>query len=621
MRWLAGLYARFSSENQRPQSISDQVSACQREAKRRNLLVLPEHIYTDEALSGASWNRPGLKRMLEAAARRSFQVLLVDDLSRLARDNFFMLRVILDLQFHDVRLISVADGVDTVDPHAKLNIQFRGIFNELFLADLKAKTFRGQHGQKLRGFFVGEGTFGYRSVPVGAVRYDKAGRARPEGYHMEVDPAEASVVRRIFNLYASGEPVAGIVCVLNKEGVAGRIRSSKGWSTGSVTRILDREKYDGRWVWNKRGNRRDPQTGRRSSFEKPKSEWVIRKDESLRIVPHSLWAKVRARRLEIRGIWPGGKGRRGFSSQQGGRSRAFPDHLLCGAMVCATCGRSIGLVSGKPPGYFGCVAARSRGCDNKVRVNRDLAERVILGDVERLLADPPAIRYVYEQMEQVLAQLNADIPEKIRSKTAQLGNERRRLDHLVDFVAEGRESPAVRESLAQTEAKVALLEAQIAELNRSPTDFRLPSLAWVEARCLQLRPLLEERTLQSALLLRELLGPITLTPVVPAAGRPYYMARTHFDTLKLLENLDPDGGPDPGATSIGWWTQSQRCRTLARLSLDVEQRDPIITPVSQVIASEAAELRVRGETFSAIARHFGVTPKTVKKALRWFGPR
>ena len=68
-------------------------------------------------------------------------------------------------------------------------------------------------------------------------------------------------------------------------------------------------------------------------------------------------------------------------------------------------------------------------------------------------------------------------------------------------------------------------------------------------------------------------------------------------------------------------TQSQRCRTLARLSLDVEQPDPIITPVSQVIALEAAELRASGETFSAIARHFGVTPKTVKKALRWFGPR
>ena len=617
----AAIYARYSSENQRPQSIPDQLFGCQTAAERLGLPVLPEHIYTDEAKSGASWDRPGLTRMLDAAARRAFQVLLVDDLSRLARDNFFMLRVILDLQFHHVRLISVADGVDTVDPHAKLNIQFRGIFNELFLADLKAKTFRGQHGQKLRGFFVGEATFGYRSVSVGAVRCDKAGRERPEGHHMQVDPAEASVILRIFNLYASGDPVAAIVRVLNEEAVPGRIRSSKGWSTGSVTRILDNEKYVGTWVWNKRGNCRDPQTGCRSSFEKPKSEWVTRKDELLRIVPQSLWDKVRARRLEIRGIWPGGKGRRGFSSRQGGRSRAFPDHLLCGAMVCASCGRSIGLVSGKPPGYYGCLAARSGGCDNKVRVNRDLAERVILGDVERLLADPPAIRYVYEQMEQVLAQLNSDVPEQIRSKTAQLGTERRRLDHLVDFVADGRVSPGVRERLAQTEGKVTLLEAQIAELNRSPTEAKLPSLAWVEARCLQLRSLLQERTMRSALLLRELLGPITLTPVVPAAGRPYYMARTHFDTLKLLENLDPDGGPDPGATSIEWWTRSERLGTLARVLADVDICDPFKIPIYQVIAAEVAAMHDRRVRVSAIARRLVVDHHTVDKALRWFRSR
>ena len=264
MTTSAAIYTRYSSENQRPQSIPDQRFACQSAAERLGLVVLPEHIYTDEAQSGASWDRPGL----------------------------------------------------------------------------------------IRGFFVGEATFGYRSVAVGAVRYDKAGRARPEAYHMQVDPAEAPVVLRTFNLYASGEPVAAIVRVLNEEAVPGRIRSSKGWSTGSVTRILDNEKYHGRWVWNKRGNRRDPQTGCRSSFEKPKSEWLIHEDELLRIVPQSLWDKVRARRLEIRGIWPGGKGRRGFSSRQGGRSRAFPDHLLCGAMVCASCGRSIGLVSGKPPGYY-----------------------------------------------------------------------------------------------------------------------------------------------------------------------------------------------------------------------------------------------------------------------------
>jgi len=64
---------------------------------------------------------------------------------------------------------------------ATLGIRVRGIFNELQLLDLRKKTLRGQLGQKSRGFFVGERTFGYRSVPVGDVRMDKKGRPRPDG--------------------------------------------------------------------------------------------------------------------------------------------------------------------------------------------------------------------------------------------------------------------------------------------------------------------------------------------------------------------------------------------------------------------------------------------------------
>ena len=74
---------------------------------------------------------------------------------------------------------------------------------------------------------------------------------------------------------------------------------------------------------------------------------------------------------------------------------------------------------------------------NKVRVNRDLAERIILGDVERRLADPRAIRCLFKKTEQALVKLHSAVPKTIRSKTAQLGAERRRLDHLLDFIAEG----------------------------------------------------------------------------------------------------------------------------------------------------------------------------------------
>ena len=65
--------------------------------------------------------------------------MLIDDLSRLARDNFLMLSVISNFHFQGIRTVSVSDGLDSDDEESKLGIQIRGIFNELQLQDLKKK--------------------------------------------------------------------------------------------------------------------------------------------------------------------------------------------------------------------------------------------------------------------------------------------------------------------------------------------------------------------------------------------------------------------------------------------------------------------------------------------------
>ncbi|MGO9898699.1 MAG: recombinase family protein [Solirubrobacteraceae bacterium] len=156
-----------------------------------------------------------------------------------------MLSIIAELSFEGIRVISVADGLDSNDEESTLAIQVRGIFNELQLRDLKKKTLRGQIGQKERGFFVGEKTFAYRSVPVGEMRMDKKGRPRPEGYRMEIEPKQAAIVMRIFTLYADGQPLTQIVKTLNEEDMPGSIRATKGWSPATISRILDNEKYVG----------------------------------------------------------------------------------------------------------------------------------------------------------------------------------------------------------------------------------------------------------------------------------------------------------------------------------------------------------------------------------------
>ena len=103
-------------------------------------------------------------------------------------------------------------------------------------------------------------------MPVGATRLDKMGQPRPEGYKFEVLPREAAVVLRAFQAYARGLSVIRIVRMLNTEAVPGRMRSSKGWSPATVSRLLDNEKYIGRWVWSKASGCR----GRRRKSLRPK---------------------------------------------------------------------------------------------------------------------------------------------------------------------------------------------------------------------------------------------------------------------------------------------------------------------------------------------------------------
>ncbi len=81
----AAIYARYSSENQRPESIEDQISSCRKFAVGRGYTLSPSHIYTDKAVSGARKDRTGLTQLMAAAESGNFEVALVDDLSRLAR--------------------------------------------------------------------------------------------------------------------------------------------------------------------------------------------------------------------------------------------------------------------------------------------------------------------------------------------------------------------------------------------------------------------------------------------------------------------------------------------------------------------------------------------------------
>ena len=182
--------------------------------------MLEDCVYSDAGISGASLDgRPGIQALLTASRQRPlpFDVLLVDDSSRVARDLADALRVMQELRFVGVRVVYISQGIDSASEQAETLVTVHGLVDGLYLREMAAKIRRGLAGQAERGFSTGARVFGYRSVPV----LDPSGRSGPDGHPLllgkrwEIHEAEAAIVRQVFEWYARGIGVGTIVARLN----------------------------------------------------------------------------------------------------------------------------------------------------------------------------------------------------------------------------------------------------------------------------------------------------------------------------------------------------------------------------------------------------------------------
>ena len=187
------LYARFSSENQREQSITDQYRVCENYVARHNDWVITER-YKDEAISGTQddTGRNGYRDMLADVKARRFDVLVVHDLSRLSRDSVETEQTRRRLVHWGVRLIAIGDGVDTQNEGHELMSGFKGLMNQQFLKDLARHVRRGMVGQVLKGYHGGGRTYGYRLIPeYHPTDKDPYGQPKRIGSRLEIDPDQA----------------------------------------------------------------------------------------------------------------------------------------------------------------------------------------------------------------------------------------------------------------------------------------------------------------------------------------------------------------------------------------------------------------------------------------------
>src|SRR5262245_1058441 len=360
-------YGRYSSDNQRDASIDDQHRVVRRWAEAHEHEIVAE--FSDAAISGANVRLlSGLQEALRAAftVPGPFEAIAVDQLSRLSRDVGDTDGIIKRLRFAGIRVIAVADGIDTGDDTAKVSVTVKSLVNELYLHDLRKTTKRGLDGQFLKGYATGGRTYGYRSEPVHeAGRTDSHGQRIPIDYRITLEPSEASVVRQIFKLFLGGSGEKAIAKQLNLD------HARRPWRPNTIYLMLQNSKYVGRFFFNRREWRKNPETGRRVYRWRPREQWESKVIDTLKIVDDKTWEAAQ-RRLQNR--------QHLFS-----RRRSATVHLLSGLLICDRCGGRLSITA---KDYYGCRNHIESGtCANDLRIRREAVEELVIRELAQRLPE------------------------------------------------------------------------------------------------------------------------------------------------------------------------------------------------------------------------------------------
>ncbi len=432
--YIAGLYLRLSQEDERQGesiSIDNQRTILRKYAEEHGFEIHGEYI--DDGISGTTFQRPEVQRLLDDAKTGVINTIIVKDLSRFGR-NYIEVGQYIDYVFpaFGIRFIAIQDNVDTAnrDNGAMDMMPIMNVFNEWHAANTSKKIRAVKRANALAGKFSGS------RAPYGYIK------GTDEKRTFQIDEEAAPIVKRIFEMYASGISPYKIAEILNNEGIpsAGRltflrtgekIRNNEHpyWAETRIRPILKNIEYLGHLAQQKYAS---VSYKNHKIIQKDQSDWVIVYNTHKPIISQELWDKVQERLK---------------SRAHGRKMRTGMTHPLSGFLYCADCGSKLkmGYVWHKYKNYytynFDCGKLKRYGksfCfSHYIRAN--VLEEIVLGDIremaKRIVLDEKSIREEYVRH-------NAELKDQsIKSikKELQLKNKRiEELSRLIQVAYEDR---------------------------------------------------------------------------------------------------------------------------------------------------------------------------------------
>lgn len=344
-----GMYLRISLEDGdklESNSIDNQRKIIYEYLKKNNFNVIKEFI--DDGATGTNFERKGFKELLQSIENKEVNTVITKDVSRIGR-NYVKTGYYIEDYFlnRGVRYISILDEIDTYnDLIGNELLPFRAILNDMYSKDISLKQKSSLIERKKRGRYIA------CYAPYGYKKNEKVvGK-------LDVDEVASKVVKRIFELFLSGQGTVNIAKILTKEKIPtpamhlnmNADKESKlysVWKSASVKRILRNETYLGYMIQNKE----------KTISHKNPTRVYLKQEEYIKIPNHHIAIISNEDFQKANKILDEKKKKYSYSRKE--------KNLLNDFLFCKECGKRLYRTEKKNGEYYHCATrTQYHLCDN-----------------------------------------------------------------------------------------------------------------------------------------------------------------------------------------------------------------------------------------------------------------
>ncbi|WP_027400085.1 recombinase family protein [Anaerovorax odorimutans] len=448
----AAIYSRYSSDNQRDESIDAQIRAIEEYAKANGYEIVK--IYADKAKSATTAKRPEFQRMIKESGQDLFDIVIVHKLDRFSRDKYDSAVYKRKLKQNGIRLISVTENLDGSPESVILESVIEGMA-EYYSKNLAREVMKG--------------------MKETAYQAKHTGGLPPLGYDVNeekkyvINEKEAECVRLIFDMILLGKSHSKIIDELNARGYKTKIGTM--FKSNSIYSIITNEKYTGVYIFNKTAKK--DAFGRRNNHKCKDESEIIRIEGGMpAIISKETFEKTREL-LNKRKHAPG-------------TNKAKENYLLSGLIRCGCCGYAMHgnrrIPKNKPIYVSYRCGHRSKTsttvCNNK-EIRKEYIEEYVLTELEKKIFSEEAMPILVQGLRERLKNLNKENNEKRNIIEKELLEINKQIENIIEAISNGFYQEEFKTKIESLKQRKIDLEASLKEIsveNKAPivteTDIR-----------------------------------------------------------------------------------------------------------------------------------------------------